>query len=202
VYKKDNISLQMRIVVGKAANNTIIFSDQLKYIVFSPYWNVPESIVRNEIMPAIKKNKDYLQTHNMEITGHTNGLPVIRQKPGNANALGKVKFLFPNRFNIYFHDTPARDLFERHERAFSHGCIRLQKPFELAKLLLTPSSQWNDKTIREAMNRRTEKWVTLQKSIPVYIVYFTSWVDENGVLHFAKDIYGHDKEMAGHLFKE
>jgi murein L,D-transpeptidase YcbB/YkuD len=202
VYDDDRIRLQMRIVVGRAANNTVIFSDQLKYVVFAPYWNVPKSIVRNEIAPAIKKDKGYLKAHNMEITGYNNGLPVVRQRPGDGNALGKVKFIFPNRFNIYFHDTPARDLFERQERAFSHGCIRLQKPFELAKLLLSGSTQWNDNAIREAMKRRTEKWVTLPGSIPVYIVYFTSWVDDNGLLHFAKDIYGHDREMAGHLFKE
>ena len=138
----------------------------------------------------------------MEITGQEKGLPVIRQKPGPSNALGKVKFLFPNRFNIYFHDTPARDLFEKHERAFSHGCIRLQKPLELAELLLENLPQWDEKTIRKAMNNDKEKWVTLEKAVPVYITYFTSWVDDDGVLHFAKDIYGHDKEMALHLFNE
>ncbi|HVV06789.1 MAG TPA: L,D-transpeptidase family protein [Puia sp.] len=201
VFQHDSIQLAMRIVVGRAANHTVIFSDRLKYIVFSPYWNIPSSIVRNEILPAIKKDKSYLARHHMEITGHSNGLPLIRQKPGSDNALGKVKFLFPNRFNIYFHDTPARHLFDKHQRAFSHGCIRLQNPFGLAKLLLTGVPGWNDKEILQAMNRSRETWVTLEKPVPVYIVYFTSWVDKEGLLHFAKDIYGHDRVMATHLFK-
>jgi len=150
-------------------------------------------------MPAMKKDKHYLVQHRMEITGYAGGLPVIRQKPGSGNALGKVKFLFPNRFNIYLHDTPQRDLFEKDRRAFSHGCIRLQQPFELASLLLDGVPGWNDNKIRNAMNGSKEKWVTLERPVPIYIVYLTSWVDGDGLVHFAKDIYGHDAEMAGHL---
>lgn len=199
VYQNDSVVSAMRIVVGKAAHRTVIFSGRLKYIVFSPYWNVPASIVRNEIMPDMKKDKHYLVQHRMEITGYAGGLPVIRQKPGSGNALGKVKFLFPNRFNIYLHDTPQRDLFEKDRRAFSHGCIRLQQPFELASFLLDGVPGWNDKKIRNAMNGSKEKWVTLERPVPIYIVYLTSWVDIDGLVHFAKDIYGHDAEMAGHL---
>lgn len=202
VYTSDSEVLAMRIVVGKAAHHTVIFSGHLKYIVFSPYWNVPASIVRNEIIPSMKKDKNYLVRHRMEITGYSRGLPVIRQKPGTGNALGKVKFLFPNRYNIYLHDTPQRDLFEKDRRAFSHGCIRLQQPFELASLLLDGVPGWNDKKIRNAMNGSKEEWVTLERPVPIYIVYLTSWVDDDGLVHFAKDIYGHDEEMAGHLFTE
>ncbi|MEJ7828589.1 MAG: L,D-transpeptidase family protein [Segetibacter sp.] len=193
--------LAMNIVVGKAANRTVIFSDQLKYVVFSPYWNIPRSIVRNEIYPAMKRSSSYLRRNNMEVTGYSNGLPIVRQKPGNSNALGHVKFIFPNSYNIYFHDTPSRSLFSRQERAFSHGCIRLQQPFDLAVYLLRNQPEWTNEKIKAAMNSSKEKWVTLGKTVAVFITYFTSWVDEDGVLHFTDDIYGHDKKLAAHLFE-
>lgn len=136
----------------------------------------------------------------MEITGYSNELPIVRQKPGGANSLGKVKFIFPNRYNIYLHDTPARTLFSNQKRAFSHGCIRLEKPFDMAKYLLRKDDQWTDEKIKSAMNASTEKWVKLAKPVPVFIVYFTSWIDADGLLHFTEDIYGHDKRMADHLF--
>lgn len=199
VYENHEEVLGMNIVVGKAANRSVIFSDELKYVVFSPYWNIPRSITRNEIVPAMNRNSNYLSRNNMEIVEYRNGLPVIRQRPGPGNALGKVKFIFPNRYNIYFHDTPAKSLFEREKRAFSHGCIRLEKPFELAQHLLGDEG-WSDGEIRNAMNRSSEKWVPLDEIVPVYIVYFTSWVDENGLLHFRDDVYGHDRRMESHLF--
>lgn len=201
VIEQDSVVLDMAIVVGKAGNKTVIFSDELKYIVFSPYWNVPGSIVRNEIVPAMNRNSSYLKRNNMEVTGTSNGLPVVRQKPGRNNALGKVKFIFPNTYNIYFHDTPAKSLFEREKRSFSHGCIRLSKPFELVKYLLKDEADWTDKQIHEAMNRNSEKWLTLKEPLPVFIVYFTSWVDKEGLLHFRDDIYEHDSRMTDHLFK-
>lgn len=187
--------LTMDIVVGEATNPTIIFSDEMEHIVFSPYWNVPPNIVRNEIIPAIKKNPRYLRNENMEITGTEDGLPVIRQRPGPKNALGKVKFMFPNKYNIYFHDTPAKALFERNRRAFSHGCIRLSKPFELAKFLLKDQDEWTDENIQKAMNAGVEKWVELEEHVPVFISYYTAWVDSEGTVHFRDDIYGHDKDM-------
>lgn len=201
VYEQDSNMLNINIVVGKAANRTVIFSNQLKYIVFSPFWNIPKSITRNEILPGIMQSKGYLQRNNMEITGYDNGLPVVRQKPGKGNALGRIKFLFPNSYNIYFHDTPAKSLFKKEKRAFSHGCIRLEQPVELAKYLLRYDTTWTEKEIEKAMNRGTEKWVTLPNPIPVYIVYFTAWVDKGGILQLRDDIYGHDKEMMKHLFE-
>lgn len=200
VYNDDSVEVEMKIVVGTAATKTVIFSDQLKYIVFSPYWNVPPSIVRNEILPAMKKNPAYLQRSRMQQTGTSNGLPVIRQLPGPHNSLGLVKFLFPNNYNIYFHDTPAKSYFDRTDRAFSHGCIRLSEPFALAKYLLRNDSSWTDKKINAAMHASSEKWVPLSEPVPVFITYFTAWVDASGKLHFRKDIYGHDKRMAEHLF--
>lgn len=202
VYQGGKETLTMRIVVGKAANRTVIFSDSLKHIVFSPYWNVPRSIVRKELAPAMRRSSRYLQRNRMEITGYSGGLPVIRQKPGAGNALGKVKFLFPNSYNIYFHDTPAKSLFEREQRAFSHGCIRLQQPAALAKLLLGYNPQWTDDAINKAMNRSAEKWVTLPQPLPVFIVYFTAWTDEDGLLNFRDDIYGHDERLRNHLFEQ
>lgn len=197
---EDNKSvLMMDIIVGKAANHTVIFSDELQYVVFSPYWNVPRSIVRNEIVPAMKRNSSYLQRNNMEITGYSGGLPVVRQKPGNNNAMGRVKFLFPNQYNIYFHDTPAKGLFSREKRAFSHGCIRLQEPLELAKNLLRNDSTWTDAAINKAMSSNTDKWVTLTKKWPVFITYFTSWADNEGNVYFLEDIYGHDQRLKDRL---
>ncbi|HEY0356250.1 MAG TPA: L,D-transpeptidase family protein, partial [Flavisolibacter sp.] len=190
--------LAMNIVCGKAATRTVIFSDQLEYIVFSPYWNVPPSIVRNELLPLLSSS--YLRRHNMEITGYAGGLPVVRQKPGPSNALGLVKFLFPNRYNIYLHDTPTKQLFESEKRAFSHGCIRIQKPFEMARFLLRNEPAWTVEAITAAMHRTSEKWVPLKEKVPVYVVYFTSWVDEDGLVHFRDDVYGHDKRMSAGLF--
>ncbi len=194
--------MNMSIVVGKSANRSVIFSDDLKYVVFSPYWNIPRSIVRNEIYPAMQRSSSYLNRKNMEVTGYSNGLPLVRQKPGQNNSLGKVKFIFPNSYNIYFHDTPAKSLFDKQDRAFSHGCIRLHRPFDLAEYVLADQPQWTGEKIKEAMNSSAEKWVTLKKTIPVFITYFTSWVDKNGLLHFAKDIYGHDADLAEHLFQQ
>ena len=200
VFKDTKKLFSINIVVGKAANNTVIFTGQLKHVVFSPYWNVPPSIVRTEILPAIKRNPNYLAKMNMERTGSSGGLPVIRQKPGGANALGKVKFIFPNSYNIYFHDTPSKSLFNRDIRAFSHGCIRLAEPVKLATYLLRNQPEWTTEKINVAMSSSIEKWVPLKKSLPVFITYFTAWVDSEGLLNFRDDVYGHDKNLAKHLF--
>ncbi len=194
--------LTIDVVVGKAANRTVVFSDELKYIVFSPYWNIPRSIVRNEIVPAMRRSSSYLRRNNIEITGYSGDLPVVRQKPGRRNALGQVKFLFPNEYNIYFHDTPAKSLFSREKRAFSHGCIRLKRPFDLAKYLLKDDPSWTDAAIKKAMNRSSEKWVTLKKRWPVFITYFTSWSTDDGNVYFLEDIYGHDKKLGSRLFED
>ncbi|KAA9038649.1 L,D-transpeptidase family protein [Ginsengibacter hankyongi] len=200
VYDGKNNVFNMKVVVGKDGHNTTIFSDRLSTIVFSPYWNVPESIVKKEIVPSMNEDKDYLEKNNMEITGQRDGLPVVRQKPGDKNSLGKVKFLFPNSFNIYFHDTPAKSLFNSNVRAFSHGCIRLSEPEKLADYLLRDDPKWTPEKINEAMNSGDEKFVSLKTPAPVFITYYTTWVDENGRLNFRNDIYGHDKEIAEKMF--
>lgn len=190
----------MNVVVGKEGHNTMMFTGDLNQIVFSPYWNVPPSIVKKEILPAVEKNPDYLARNNMEETGTEAGLPVIRQLPGPDNSLGRVKFLFPNSFNIYFHDTNAKSLFSKDKRAYSHGCIRLAEPEKMAQYLLRNQSEWTPDRIEDAMNSGTEKYVKLKDPIPVFITYYTAWVDEGGQLNFREDIYSHDHKLAARMF--
>ncbi len=202
IWEGKSKALDMDIVVGKEGHSTTLFSGNLNQVVFSPYWNVPPSIVRKEVLPAIDKNKNYLAEHDMEITGERNGLPVVRQLPGEKNELGKVKFVFPNSFNIYFHDTPHKDLFKNDKRAYSHGCIRLSDPVALANYLLKDQPEWTAEKIDSAMNSGKEKYVKIKDPVPVLINYYTVWVDENGLLQFREDIYGHDKKMSEMLFTD
>jgi len=185
------------VVVGKAMNKTVIFSGTMSYIVFSPYWNVPTSIIKKEIKPAMAKNKNYLASHNME---WNNGN--IRQKPGKNNSLGLVKFIFPNSNNIYLHDTPAKSLFEKETRAFSHGCIRVGKARDLALTILKDDPNWTTEKIDAAMNSGKENWYTLKNKIPVYIGYFTAWVNANGEINFYDDIYERDERLLKLIYTE
>ena len=190
-FKNGKPELFSKVVVGKAMNKTAVFSADMKYIVFSPYWNVPRSIYKKEIVRAIAKNPNYLYENEMEWYDGN-----IRQKPGPKNALGLVKFLFPNSKSIYLHDTPSKSLFEKEKRAFSHGCIRIEKPTELANLILKDDKNWTPEKIEAAMNRGRETWYTLKNKIPVYIGYFTAWVDKEGTIHFYEDIYARDERLA------
>lgn len=193
--------IHMPVVVGKEGHNTTMFSDDLDQIVFSPYWNVPPSIVKAEILPAMKKNSNYLAAKHMEIvSGNGGGIPTIRQLPGANNSLGRVKFLFPNSFNIYFHDTPAKSLFAKDDRAASHGCIRLSDPVKMANYLLENSPEWTPEKIEAAMNSGVEKTVSLKHSVPVIITYYTAWVDENKKMNFREDVYGNDRVFAAKMF--
>lgn len=195
--KNDSIALQSDVVVGTTMNQTVIFSGKMKYIVFSPYWNIPQSIIKNEVLPGIQKNSNYLADHNME---WNNGL--VRQKPGDRNSLGLVKFLFPNSNNIYLHDTPSKSLFQMESRAFSHGCIRVAKPKELAEAILAKNTKWDSEKIELAMNKGTETWVTIKDEIPVYIGYFTAWMDRNGKLQFYSDVYKRDGQLERFLMEK
>lgn len=190
----------MNVVVGKEGQNTVTFTGDLNTIVFSPHWNVPPSIVKKEILPAMARNPNYLASQNMEITGNEGGLPVIRQRPGSKNSLGQVKFLFPNSFNIYFHDTPAKSLFNNDKRAYSHGCIRLAEPEKMAQYLLRDDPNWTADKIFDAMNSGTEKYVKLKNPVPVFITYYTAWVDDDGRLNFRDDIYKHDLDLRKKMF--
>lgn len=190
----------MKIVVGKEGHNTMMFTKMLNQVVFSPYWNVPPSIVKNEILPEIEKDPQYLAKQEMEVIGEEDGVPEIRQLPGEKNSLGKVKFLFPNSYNIYFHDTPAKSLFEKNKRAYSHGCIRLSEPEKLAEYLLKDDPSWDSFKIQEAMNAGKERFVKLKEPVTVFITYYTAWVDENGKLNFRDDIYSHDEKIEAKMF--
>ncbi|AMR31526.1 hypothetical protein A0256_08845 [Mucilaginibacter sp. PAMC 26640] len=202
VYHADSLLWSCNVVVGQTTHPTTIFSGQVKYVVFSPYWNVPQSIVRNEVLPGIKRNSSYLTEHRMEITGKEDGLPVVRQKPGTANSLGLVKFLFPNSYNIYLHDTPSKSLFGENARAFSHGCIRVGKPAKLAEFLLADSTKWDPKKISTAMHAGKEQYVTLKNKVPVFLAYFTAFTDRANRLNFRKDIYQLDSKLADALVAE
>ena len=201
VYENKKKAWDMNVVVGKEGHNTTMFTGDLNQIVFSPYWNVPPSIVQKEILPKLASDPGYLASQNMEQTGtDENGIPKIRQLPGANNSLGRVKFLFPNSFNIYFHDTNAKDLFSRDKRAFSHGCIRLAEPEKLAQYLLRDQPEWTPEKIEAAMDSGNEQYVKLKNPVPVIITYYTAWVDDNGQINFRDDIYSHDQTLGSKMF--
>lgn len=211
ISRRDTL-FSSKVIVGKSVHSTPQFNATMSYIVFSPTWTVPNSITRNEIIPAVKRNHNYLKQNNMKILT-TSGAEVpsssidwakvnprtfpyiIRQEPGENNSLGLVKFMFPNKHSVYIHDTPARSLFEREDRALSHGCIRLQKPFEFAKLLLSFDPSWTDEKIKENMRLPKEKIVMLDRKIPVVVLYLTYWANNKGDYFFRKDIYSRDAEI-------
>jgi len=202
VYHRDSLLWSCNVVVGQSWTRTTVFFGNLKNVVFSPYWNLPESIVKNEVIPGIDKDPAYLNKHNMEIMGYTGRIPIIRQKPGPRNSLGQVKFLFPNSYSIYMHDTPSKSLFGETDRAFSHGCIRVMEPVKLAGFLLDNQKGWNKERIAAAMNSGRESYVTVKKQVPVYIAYLTAFCDRNNVLNFRNDIYNLDEAMASSLITD
>ena len=202
VMDNGNINFGMDVITGKEGHATVMFSGHLNQIVFSPYWNLPASIVKKEILPKLQKNKHYLKKQDMEIKGYRSGMPVIRQLPGEKNELGKIKFLFPNSQHIYFHDTPHKWLFKKDVRAYSHGCIRLAEPEKLAAYLLADNGRWTNEKIDSAMNSGEEKYVRLKKQIPVLIYYFTAWVDDTGVIQYRNDVYGHDAALGARIFRQ
>lgn len=215
-YENNIVVFDMKVVVGKASTSTTIFNDEMEYIVFSPYWVPPPSILNNEILPALKKDPNYLNKEHMEAVDPAtkkvidattvdwkkySKMPyIIRQKPGNNNALGWVKFIFPNEHNIYLHDTPSRNLFEKETRGFSHGCIRIAEPKKFATYLLRNDTIYTDKKIDSLYYLGKETYVKLETKVPVFIVYFTTRVDKNGLIYFSRDIYGHDAKLEKTLF--
>jgi L,D-transpeptidase YcbB len=186
--------LAMKIVGGKPTTRTPMFTGRMIQIVLNPYWNVPASIARKEVLPKIAREPGYQASEGFEIL-HTKSGVEVRQRPGPKNALGKIKFLFPNRFNVYLHDTPARSLFSRTVRGFSHGCMRIEKPLELAEYLLKDSPLWTPEKITETIDSGKETWINIPKPLPVHIVYWTAWVDDAGTLQLRDDLYGRDKPL-------
>lgn len=193
--REGKLELESPVVVGKTMNKTVIFSGKMSYIVFSPYWNVPTSIIQKEVKPGMAKNPNYLAQHNME---WNNGR--VRQKPGINNSLGLVKFIFPNSNNIYLHDTPSKSFFDKESRAYSHGCVRVGKPRDLAIAILRNDKNWTPEKIDKAMHKGIENSYVLKNKIPVYIGYFTAWVNEQGEICFFDDVYERDERLSKLLF--
>jgi murein L,D-transpeptidase YcbB/YkuD len=181
--------LGTKVVTGNKGNRTPVMADRMTYVVFSPYWNIPPDIVKKEIAPKVDKDPGYLERNHIEVDADGGR---YRQRPGPGNSLGLVKFVFPNHFNVYLHDTPAQALFNRIERDFSHGCVRLEQPMDLAKYVLRDQPEWSEEKISAAMHAGTERTVTLRQPLPVYLVYFTAW-EENGSLRTVPDVYGYDR---------
>ena len=213
VNEKDKPVLSMRVIVGKKKNATPLFSENLKYVVFSPKWNVPKSIIYKEIVPKLQSgDSTFLKRNNYKLytRDYDNDQPLnpknvdwettdgsnirIVQEPGGGNALGRVKFLMPNDMNIYMHDTNASYLFSRDARALSHGCVRLESPDLLAEYLLKDQG-WDLGKIRKKMYEGEPQWVSLSQEMPVYLSYITSWVDDKGLINFREDIYDIDMEQ-------
>ena len=207
---------EMAVVVGTPYHRTPVFSSEMKYLVINPYWNVPRSIATKELLPKLKNNAAALAAGGYEVL--SGGKPVnmtatdwsayskqnfpftIRQKPGPKNALGTIKFIFPNRFNVYLHDTPAQTLFDKTARAFSHGCIRVSRPTDLAEWVLKETPGWNRRRIEQTLNSGKRVQVNLTKPLKVHIIYSTAWVGRDGQINFGPDIYGRDKKLYRTLY--
>lgn len=211
INKKDTL-LHSNAIVGKTYRKTPVFNGTMSYLVFSPTWTVPPTILENDVIPAVKKNANYLQSKNMRILDFSgNEIPpssinwsnisganfkyMVRQDPGPSNALGRVKFMFPNKHNVYIHDTPSRSLFSKEDRALSSGCIRIERPIDLAKLLLSDQEKWTDDLIKKALAEDQERSVSLSRKIPVIILYLTFWTDSRKKEQVRKDIYNRDDEL-------
>ena len=206
-----------RLQVGKPYRKTPIFKSEIEYMVFNPSWSVPPGILRNDILPVVKRDPSYLSSRGLEVYGYdgkkispykinwsnySTGVPYsIRQKPGPRNALGRVKFIFPNNFSVYLHDTPNKSLFNRDIKTFSSGCIRIEEPFELAELLLNDKVKWNSKTINKLVKSGKTRTVYLKEPVQIMVMYWTASADDKGNIYFMKDIYGRDKELIRQLIK-
>jgi murein L,D-transpeptidase YcbB/YkuD len=219
--ENNKVTMDMRVVVGKAMRTqTPVFTRDMTYVVLRPYWNVPPSILRSEIVPAIQRDRSYIARKNYEVTTQDGkvvtsgeisdevlaqlraGKLAVRQKPGPANALGLIKLIFPNEHNVYLHSTPSQSLFSRSRRDFSHGCIRVEKPAELAAWALRNNPDWTLERVQQGMlSGKDDVTVNLVKRVPVFIVYGTALGYENGEVHFTDDIYGHDAKLATALAK-
>ncbi len=214
-YFEENGKLRqtMRVVTGKPNHPTPIFSDTVEYIVLNPYWNVPKSIIQKEFVPKLIRNPNAMKRKGIEIRqgwgknakvinpkkinwrNYVDGTPMpfhFAQLPGKKNALGKVKFLFPNKFAVYMHDTPSKSLFKRSKRAFSHGCIRLQKPRELLKTFSTFNSNIDFDKAQSILKGKEKTHINLKEKVPVDVIYLTAWIDYDGKLQFRDDVYHYD----------
>jgi murein L,D-transpeptidase YcbB/YkuD len=186
--------LAMKTIVGKDYTRTPFFAARIESITVNPWWNVPDSIAVQELWPKQRRDASYLAREHMVVTSGR-----IRQRPGPWNALGRLKFQMPNPYDVYLHDTPARSLFEQPFRAFSHGCIRLERPLDLALYLLRDQPQWNAAALEQAIDAGTERSIRLSEPLPVYVLYWTAWVGDDGEMVFVPDHYGRDAAIAAAL---
>ncbi len=215
---------EMPVIVGKFQNQTPIFSDRITQITLNPYWNIPPSIAQNEELPNLQKDPNYLEKQHIRLfagwsaddreidskyVDWKNMSPAgmdqfkLRQDPGAWNALGQIKFDFPNQYDIYLHDTAAQNLFSRTQRDFSHGCIRVSDPIKLAAFVLSSQAGgWTPEKIMNSIKENKNTPIRLSQPMPIYITYQTAWVDKNGMICFKDDIYGMDKELLKALYNE
>jgi murein L,D-transpeptidase YcbB/YkuD len=215
LYEDNKPALSMKVIVGSAETPTPVFADTLRYIVFSPTWSVPTSIIKNEIIPRLQKDSSYYSLKNYMF--YKSGIQIdpaaeswkgqtinpyslnVVQQSGPDNSLGEVKFVMPNNMNIYLHDTPGQHLFRRYYRALSHGCVRLDEPAELAEFLLKDQRGWDAEAVNKAMKSGQAVTLFLKKPYRVQLEYYTAWVDDNGMVNFREDIYGHDRYQLSQL---
>lgn len=217
LYDHDRPEQSMAVVVGRRTWQTPIFADSIEYIVLNPYWNVPKNIARDELLPKLRRDASFLEREGYELTDVQGNIlepteeeisratyktHFLRQLPGGGNALGQMKFLFPNHWDVYLHDTPSRSLFARAERSFSHGCIRVQRPVDLAEFLIRNDSQWSMERLEKLRKRGPDKWMRLETPTPIYITYFTATVADDGSLRFHPDLYYRDDELDRALRQE
>jgi murein L,D-transpeptidase YcbB/YkuD len=184
--------LAMRVIVGKPYTRTPMFSSAMTAVVLNPSWYVPRKIAVQELLPKAAKDPSYLRREGYEVLPGSR----LRQKPGPNNALGRIKLLFPNRFDVYLHDTSAPALFGRALRTFSHGCIRIEKPLELAAWALRDAPRWTPEALRAAIDTGRERSVPLPGKIPVHVAYWTAWVGDDGALRLSRDVYQRDAQLA------
>lgn len=215
VVSGGTVEFGTRVIVGTSENQTPVFSDEIEYVDVNPYWNVPRSIATKEMMPEIRRDPDFFARRGLEVIYTGGGRDMVidprsvdwglwnpenmpfrfRQPPGNANALGRVKFMFPNKHDVYLHDTPTRNLFSRSARAFSHGCVRVDKPVEFADALLSREEQLNGQRIKHLIGGGENGSLPIKRHVPVHLTYFTVWVDDAGETQKRADIYDYDARM-------
>ncbi len=198
VFHDNTEFYRSRVIVGKPTTQTPIFSNRMQFIEVNPYWNVPDSIIKKEMMPKMAEDPTYLQKLGYEVSTAKNGRMIVRQPPGERNALGRIKFMFPNQHAVYLHDTPTRALFANVTRAYSHGCVRLDQPFKFAEVVLGKENGWTEERARKLIGGKNET-IHLPRAIDIHIGYFTAFVDDSGKLQLREDIYGHSRKVRAAL---
>jgi murein L,D-transpeptidase YcbB/YkuD len=212
---------QLRIVVGRSYRHTPVFSGTMTYLEVNPYWHIPPKIAKKDILPKVKQDPNYFSEQGIRVfeswkadAGEIDPMAIdwekvnprnfsykLRQDPGPLNALGRIKFMFPNRFDVYLHDTPSRDLFEKTRRTFSSGCVRVENPMELAAFVVDGDRVWTPEAVEAAIESGETRVIPLQSPVPVHILYWTAWVDDMGEVQFREDVYGRDKKLREALNK-